>query len=65
MSSYQIEFLQRTNCEIVNDELKKDNAMLMLIPMKESAVGAKDLQARIFSLKKRNHSEVTVTYIFL
>ena len=53
----QIDFLQRTQCKIVNDELKKDDAMLLLINV-EGAVGAKALQAKIMTLKKCDDNEV-------
>ena len=50
-SVHQIDFLQRTQCKIVNNELKKDDAMLLLSNI-EGAVGAKALQAKIMTLKK-------------
>ena len=56
-SIHQLDFLQRTQCKIVNDELKKDDAMLLLIDV-EGVVGAKALQARIMSLKKCDGDEV-------
>ncbi len=62
MSDRQIDFLQRTKCEIVNDELKKDDVMLMLITVK-GVVGAKGLQAKIFSLKKCDDNEVVLIKI--
>ena len=55
-SVHQIDFLQRTQCKIVNDELKKDDAMLLLIKVE----GA--LQAKIMSLKKFDDNEVVLTY---
>jgi hypothetical protein len=57
MSDRQIDFLKRTECQIVNDELKKDDVMLMLISL-TGLVGAKSLNARIFSLKKCDDNEV-------
>ena len=62
MSDRQIDFLQRTNCQIVNDELKKDDVMLMLITVK-GVVGAKGWQAKIFSLKKCDDNEVVLNKI--
>ena len=56
----QIDFLQRTQCKIVNDELKKDDAMLLLINV-ERAVGNEALQAKILTLKKCDDSEVRST----
>jgi hypothetical protein len=57
MSDRQIDFLKRTQCQCVNDELKKDDAMLMLVPMKKS-VGVKVLQARLMTLKKCDNTQV-------
>ncbi len=57
MSDRQIDFLRRTNCQIVNDELKKYDVMLMLITVK-GVVRAKGLQAKIFSFKKWDDNEV-------
>ncbi len=62
MSDRQIDFLQRTNCQIVNDELKKDDVMLMLIFVR-GVVRAKGLQAKIFSLKKCDDNEVVLIKI--
>ena len=62
MSDRQIDFLKRTECQIVNDELKKDDVMLMLISLK-GVVGAKSLNARIFSLKKCDDNEVELIQI--
>ena len=56
-SVHQLDFLQRTKCKLVNDELKKDDAMLLLINV-EGAVGAKALQAKIMSLKRLDYTEV-------
>ena len=56
-SVHQIDFLQRTQCKIVNNELKKDDAMLLLSNV-EGAVGAKALQAKIMTLKKCDDIEV-------
>ena len=53
----QTDFLQRTQCKIVNDELKNDDAMLLLIKV-EGAVGAKALQAKIMTLKRLDDTEV-------
>ena len=61
MSDRQIDFLQRTNCEIVNDELKNDKVMLMLVAIED--VGAKGLQAKIFSFKKCDNQEVILKQI--
>ena len=62
MSDRQIDFLKRTECQIVNDELKKDDVMLMLISLK-GVVGTKSLNARIFSLKKCDDNEVELIQI--
>jgi hypothetical protein len=56
MSDRQVDFLQRTKCEIVNNELKKHDAMLML-------VGNGALEAKIFVLKKCGDDEVFVRQI--
>ena len=34
MSDRQIDFLKRTECQIVNDELKRDEVILMLLTIK-------------------------------
>ena len=60
-SDNQIDFLKRTECKTVNDELKKEDAMLLLIDI-EGAVGAKALQAKIMTLKKRDDNEVTLKF---
>jgi hypothetical protein len=57
MSDRQKEFLQRTDCQIVNDELKNDGAMLMLITIEE-IVGEKNIQTKIFSLTKCDNTKV-------
>ena len=57
----QIDFLQRTQCKIVNDELKKDDAMLLLIDV-EGAVGAKVLQAKIMTAKKCDGDKVILRF---
>jgi hypothetical protein len=57
MSDRQIDFLQRTDCQIVNDELKKDDVMLMMLTL-EGAVGAKAFQAKIMTLRKCDNTEV-------
>ena len=57
----QIDFLQRTQCKIVNDELKKDDAMLLLIDV-EGAVGAKALQAKIMTAKKCDGDKVILKF---
>ena len=49
MSDRQIGFLKRTDSQIVNDELKKDDVMLILVPA-VGGVGPKDLQAEIMTL---------------
>ncbi|CAB4032730.1 poly [ADP-ribose] polymerase 14-like, partial [Paramuricea clavata] len=56
MSDRQIDFLKRTECRIVNDELKKDEVMLMLVSI-TGAVGAKGFQAKIMTLKKCDNTE--------
>ena len=56
-SDRQIDFLKRTECKTVNDELKKHAAMLLLIDI-EGVVGAKALQAKIMTLKKCDDNEV-------
>ncbi|XP_028411312.1 uncharacterized protein LOC114533887 isoform X2 [Dendronephthya gigantea] len=53
LSDRQIGFLKWTDCQIVNDELLKDDAMLLLTDVK-GKVGAKGLQAKIFCWKKDN-----------
>ena len=53
LSDRQIGFLKWTDCQIVNDEFVKEDAMLMLVDVK-GKVGAKALQARIFCWKKDN-----------
>ena len=59
MSVRQIYFLEYTRCKIVNDELKKEDAMLLLINVKRS-VGAEALEAKIMSLKKCDDNEVII-----
>ena len=56
-SVHQIDCLLHTQCQIVNDELKKDDAMLMLMYV-EIAADAKALQAKIMTLKKCDDYEV-------
>ena len=56
-SVHQIDFLQRTQCKIVNNELKKEDAMLLLSNV-EGAVGAKALQTKIMTLKRLDDTEV-------
>ncbi|CAB4032729.1 Hypothetical predicted protein, partial [Paramuricea clavata] len=56
MSDRQIDFLKRSECQIVNDELKKDDVMLMLLTIK-GAVGTKGVQARIMTLEKCDNYE--------
>ncbi|CAB4021318.1 poly [ADP-ribose] polymerase 14-like, partial [Paramuricea clavata] len=56
MSDRQLDFLKRTECQIVNDELKKDDVMLMLRTI-IGAVGAKSFQAKIMILKKCDNTE--------
>ena len=55
MSDRQIDFLQCTQCQIVNDELKNYCIMLMLI-------FANGLQAKIFSLTKCDYNEVILGF---
>ena len=55
MSDRQIDFLQRTKCQIVNDELKNYCIMLMLIFVNGS-------QAKIFSLTKCGYNEVILGF---
>jgi hypothetical protein len=62
MSNRQIEFLKRTKCQIVNDELKKDDIMLMLQTLR-GVVGAKGFQAKIMTLKKCDNTEVILNKI--
>ena len=62
MSEHQIDFLQRTDCQIVNKELKKDDVMLLLVTIEES-VGATDLQAKIFSLTKCDNNKVITKFL--
>jgi hypothetical protein len=62
MSDRQIDFLKRTDCEIVNDELKKDDVMLMLRTVR-GVVGAKGFQAKIMTLKKCDNTEVILNKI--
>ena len=57
MSVHQLNFLQQTQCKIVNDELKKEDAMLLLINVEE-AVHPKALQARIMTFKTCDDKEV-------
>ena len=57
MSDRQIDFLKRTDCQIVNDELKKDDVILMMLTL-EGAVGAKAFQAKIMTLRKCDNTEV-------
>ena len=57
MSHRQLEFLKKTNCEIVNRELQKHEVMLMLVSVEE-AVDSKELRARIMTLRKYNDNEV-------
>ena len=59
MSDHQIGFLKRTNSRIVNDELRKDDVMLMLVPTKE-VVGAGGLRAEITTLKTCVVDEVNI-----
>ena len=57
LSDHQIDFLQQTDCQIVNDEFKNDDVMLLLT-RKEGVVGVKSLQANIMTLKKCDNKEV-------
>ena len=57
MSDRQLGFLRRTNCEIVNHELKKHEVMLMLVSV-EGSVDSKGLRAKIMTFKKYKNSEV-------
>jgi hypothetical protein len=59
MSDRQIDFLLRTNCDIVNNELRKDDVMLLLVPIKD-LVGTKAWEAKIFSLTKCDDDEVAI-----
>ena len=61
-SVHQIDFLQRTQCKIVNDELKKSDAMLLLIKV-AGAVGAKAWQTKIMTLRKCDDNEVILKFI--
>ena len=60
-SVHQIDFLQRTQCKIVNDELKKDDAMLLLIKV-AGAVGAKTWQTKIMTSRKCDDNEVILKF---
>ena len=62
-SVHQMDFLQRTQCKIVNNELKKEDAMLLLINV-EGALGVKALQAKIMTLKRCDDNEVVPKFIF-
>ena len=61
-SFHQIDFLQRTQCKIVNDVLKKEDAMLLLINV-EGVVGAKALQAKIMTWKNCDGDKVILKFI--
>jgi hypothetical protein len=63
MSDRQIDFLKRTECQIVNDELKKDDVMLMLLTIK-GAVWTKGFQARIMTLEKCDNTEVMLSLFY-
>ena len=56
-SVHQIDFLQRTQCKIVNDELKKDDAMFSLVNV-EGVVGTNALRAKLMTLRKCDDNEV-------
>ena len=57
MSAHQLNFLQQTQGEIVNNELKKENAMLVGFP-KDGAVDPQLVQVKIIILKKCDDKEV-------
>ena len=57
MSVHQLNFLQQTQGEIVNDELKKENAMLVGFS-KDGAVDPQLVQVKIIILKKCDDKEV-------
>ena len=57
MSVNQLNFLQQTQGEIVNDELKKENAMLVGMP-KDGAADPRLVQVKIIILKKCDDKEV-------
>ena len=61
-SVHQIDFLCRTHCKIVNDELKKEDAMLLLIEV-GGVVGARGLQAKIMTLWGYDGDEVKLKFI--
>ena len=61
-SFHQIDFLQRTQCKIVNDVLKKEDTMLLLIKVAD-VVGARVLQAKIMTLKRCDGDEVILKFI--
>jgi hypothetical protein len=63
MSDRQIDFLKRIECQIVNDELKKDDVMLMLLTIK-GAVWTKGFQARIMTLEKCDNTEVMLSLLY-
>ena len=56
-SVHQLNFLQRTECRIVNAELKKHDAMLLLINV-DGVVPPKALEAKIMTFRKRDDKEV-------
>ena len=62
MSGRQIDFLKRTECQIVNNVLKKYDVMLMLLTIK-GTVGVKAFQAKIMTLKKCDNTEVILNKI--
>jgi hypothetical protein len=62
MNDRQIDFLKRTKCQIVNDELKKDDVMLTFVTIK-GVVGAKGFQAKIMTLTKCDNTEVILNKI--
>lgn len=56
-SVHQLKFLECTECRTVNDELKNEDAMLVVMTT-EGASGAECLQVKIITLKKRDDIEV-------
>ena len=58
LSDHQKDFLNITKCQTVNDELKKDARMLLLVQTAETVTGANDFQTKIVSMKKCGDSEV-------
>ena len=56
-SVHQLKFLEYTECRTVNDELKNEDAMLVMM-ITEGASGAECLQVKIITLKKYDDIKV-------